>query len=362
MSPDLVVVDERSDPKGEFVNRVKIQKERSLTSIIKLYSKEKDLRSELDFKIWENDFLIEPFEVLELFSLTEAELVRVPKDRKVFQQQVHFEFRTSPENLEKANKLSDLILRQSVPLQDDATALYAAVKEGIDNAFVHGNNAAADKTIDVNFLVDRKKITVIIEDEGEGFDSSTTCRGSTTRRPSRRRRGGSSTRACAEGWASSSCTSARTVSSTPDPGARSAWRRTLMGSGRIGGCGVDLAEARERLRRKLAACIRTGKITLSSGKETDFYFDGRLVSLDPEGSVLIGELFLDEVRKRGSRASGLTSGSGPDHERDRGLAHQRSVPLKLFYVRKARQGPRDAEADRGPPPPGRPEGGDRRST
>jgi anti-sigma B factor antagonist len=170
MAPDLVVVDERCDPKGEFVNRVKIQKERSLTSIIKLYSKEKDLRSELDFKIWENDFLIEPFEVLELFSLTEAELVRVPKDRKVFQQQVHFEFRTTPENLEKANKLSDLILRQSVPLQDDATALYAAVKEGIDNAFVHGNNRQPEKTIDVNFLVDRKKITVIIEDEGDGFD------------------------------------------------------------------------------------------------------------------------------------------------------------------------------------------------
>jgi anti-anti-sigma factor len=170
VAPDLVVVDERCDPKGEFVNRVKIQKERSLTSIIKLYSKEKDLKSELDFKIWENDFLIEPFEVLELFSLTEAELVRVPKDRKVFQQQVHFEFKTTQENLEKANKLSDLILRQSVPLQDDATALYAAVKEGIDNAFIHGNERRPDKTIDVNFLVDRKKITVLVEDQGEGFD------------------------------------------------------------------------------------------------------------------------------------------------------------------------------------------------
>ena len=74
------------------------------------------------------------------------------------------------------------------------------------------------------------------------------------------------------------------------------------------GSGVDLADIRERLRRKLAACIRTGKIRLSSGKETDFYFDGRLVSLDPEGSVLIGELFLDEVRKRGIEGvGGLTS-------------------------------------------------------
>lgn len=170
ISPDLVVVDERSDPKGEFVNRVKIQKERSLTSIIKIYAKETNVEADLDFKIWENDYLIEPFEVLELFTLTEAELMRVPKDRKVFQQQVHFEFKTTPENVEKACKLSDLVLRQAIPIQEDATALYAAVKEGIDNAVVHGNHLERSKTIDVNFLVDQKKVTVLVEDQGKGFD------------------------------------------------------------------------------------------------------------------------------------------------------------------------------------------------
>lgn len=170
MSPDLVVIDERSDPKGEFVSRLKIQKERSLTSVIKIYPKTTDLNAVLDFKIWENDYLVEPFEVLELFTLTEAELCRVPKDRRVFQQQVHFEFKTSPENIEKAYKLSDLIIRQSLNIQEDATALYAAVKEGLDNAVIHGNLSDPTKTVDVNFLVDQKKVTVLIEDEGAGFD------------------------------------------------------------------------------------------------------------------------------------------------------------------------------------------------
>ena len=50
---------------------------------------------------------------------------------------------------------------------------------------------------------------------------------------------------------------------------------------------------REALKRKLDNCVQTGTITLSSGKVTDFYFDGRLVSLEPEGSVLIAELFLE---------------------------------------------------------------------
>lgn len=170
LAPDLVVIDERCDPKGEFVSRVKIQKERSLTSVIKLYGKDTDIHRLLDFKIWENDYLVEPFEVLELFTLTEAELMRVPKDRKVLQQQVHFEFKTTPENVEKACKLADLVLRQSVVLQEDATAIYAAVKEAIDNAVIHGNKVDSQKSIDVNILVDQKKITVLVEDEGEGFD------------------------------------------------------------------------------------------------------------------------------------------------------------------------------------------------
>lgn len=170
LSPDLVIIDDRVDARGEFVNRVKIQKERSLTSVIKLYGKETDIDAELDFKIWENDYLVEPFEVLELFTLTEAELMRVPKDRKVLQQQVHFEFKTTPPNVDKAYKLSDLVLRQSISIQEDATALYAAVKEGIDNAVIHGNRHDPTKTVDVNVLVDQKKVTVLVEDQGEGFD------------------------------------------------------------------------------------------------------------------------------------------------------------------------------------------------
>ena len=170
IEPDLVVVDDRCDPRGEFVSRLKVQKERSLTSVIKLYGKTTDVHGQVEFKIWENDFLIDPFEVLEFFSLTEAELDRVTKDRQVFHQQVHFELRTRRENVEKAYRLSHLIIKSSFPEEEDVTTLYAAVKEGIDNAAVHGNHWDEDKTIDINFLVDQKKLTVIVEDQGEGFD------------------------------------------------------------------------------------------------------------------------------------------------------------------------------------------------
>jgi orotate phosphoribosyltransferase len=110
------------------------------------------------------------------------------------------------------------------------------------------------------------------------------------------------------------------------------------------------SEARSRLKAKLAACIQTGKRTLSSGKETDFYFDGRLVSLDPEGSVLIAELMLDELARRGIQGvGGLTSGADPITSSIGVLAFQRGVPLKLFYVRKQAKGHGMQRQIEGPP-------------
>ena len=95
---------------------------------------------------------------------------------------------------------------------------------------------------------------------------------------------------------------------------------------------------RDRLREKLAGCIETGRIMLSSGKVTDFYFDGRLVTLDSEGSLLVGELMLEQVIARGVQAiGGLTSGADPIISSTGLLAWQKQVPLHLFFVRKERK-------------------------
>ncbi|MBI4585733.1 MAG: ATP-binding protein [Planctomycetes bacterium] len=170
VKPDLVVLDHRMDDKGELVAKLKMHPERSLISVIKIYKDGSQVDEQMDFKIWENDYLVDPFEILELFSLTEAELLRVPKDRKVFEQQIRFNFRSHHANLAKANRLSDLVVHQALDLEEDRTALCAAVKEGLDNSAIHGNRWDVQKTIDVNFLVDRSKVTVIIEDQGSGFD------------------------------------------------------------------------------------------------------------------------------------------------------------------------------------------------
>ena len=50
--------------------------------------------------------------------------------------------------------------------------------------------------------------------------------------------------------------------------------------------------------------LRTGEFTLTSGQRSSYYFDGRLLTMDPEGADLISAAFLDLVRDAGAQAAG----------------------------------------------------------
>ena len=50
--------------------------------------------------------------------------------------------------------------------------------------------------------------------------------------------------------------------------------------------------------------IKYGEFTLTSGRKSSYYFDGRLLSLDPEGAHLIGRALLPILRRAGVNAVG----------------------------------------------------------
>ncbi len=60
--------------------------------------------------------------------------------------------------------------------------------------------------------------------------------------------------------------------------------------------------------------FRLGEFKLSSGGTSDYYIDCRTTTLDAKGSRLTGEVFLDEIRRRGwnpQAIGGLTMGADP---------------------------------------------------
>lgn len=96
---------------------------------------------------------------------------------------------------------------------------------------------------------------------------------------------------------------------------------------------------RERLRTLIEGCVHKGEVTLASGKTSDFYVDGRLVTLDCEGSRLIGEEVLDlACELKVTAIGGPTTGACPMVSAAGVLAAEAGLPLKLFYVRAEPKG------------------------
>jgi orotate phosphoribosyltransferase len=80
-----------------------------------------------------------------------------------------------------------------------------------------------------------------------------------------------------------------------------------------------------------------GPITLSSGKQSNHYFDCRRTTLNGEGAWLIGELVFQEIRKLPalpSAVGGLTLGADPIVTATTLRARENGVKLDGFYVRK----------------------------
>ncbi len=170
MKPDVVILDDRVRYAEEFLHWIKIQRGRGLVSVVKLYPTRSALDEKRPFKIWENDYLIEPFEIMELFLLAETELRRTTRSRGLVLHQAHFQLQGTPKNVKEAATLLDGLLSQSGLTPESRGIFHAALLEAMDNGIRHGNKKDPRRLLDVRFLLDPEKVTVTIEDEGDGFD------------------------------------------------------------------------------------------------------------------------------------------------------------------------------------------------
>jgi serine/threonine-protein kinase RsbW len=48
-----------------------------------------------------------------------------------------------------------------------------ATMEATNNAIIHGNNSDPDKIVKIEMMLDKKELSVHIEDQGQGFDYAT---------------------------------------------------------------------------------------------------------------------------------------------------------------------------------------------
>jgi orotate phosphoribosyltransferase len=75
--------------------------------------------------------------------------------------------------------------------------------------------------------------------------------------------------------------------------------------------------------------------TLASGRQSNYYFNCKPTTLDPEGMNLIGEIIFDMLQDaKVSAAGGLTLGADPIANALAVISYQMGKPIKSFIVRK----------------------------
>ena len=102
-----------------------------------------------------------------------------------------------------------------------------------------------------------------------------------------------------------------------------------------------MEESLKGLKTKLFAllekeALKKGDFILSSGKSSNYYLDGRLVTLTPEGAYLTASIILELIKdKKIDALGGPTLGADPIVGAVSALSHIKNIPLPTFIVRKA---------------------------
>ena len=108
------------------------------------------------------------------------------------------------------------------------------------------------------------------------------------------------------------------------------------------------------LDRALAlGALKYGEFTLTSGTQSKYYFDGRLLTLDPEGSSLIAEALLPALQAAGVDAvGGPTLGADPIVTAIAVVSGQQDQGIPGFIVRKEAKAHGTGQGIEGPLRPG----------
>lgn len=104
---------------------------------------------------------------------------------------------------------------------------------------------------------------------------------------------------------------------------------------------LSIEEMRVRLAKLLyERSYKEGKFILTSGRESDFYFDGKQTALHPEGAFLIGHLFNHIIKDHTdiTAVGGLTLGADPLVTATSVISYQLGRPFPAFIVRKSPKG------------------------
>jgi anti-sigma regulatory factor (Ser/Thr protein kinase)/nucleoid DNA-binding protein len=169
----LTLMDSAMKGWGNQIEELKCRGETNGIPVIVIYKRGIDPARPTQLTVEPDASVIEPFDVLEFLRLADGELARSAEEVAIFQQQLALTFPTSSENMERCYIVCERLFRAAGFGDESLEALMASLREAVQNAAMHGNGNDAEKMIRMQYLLDENKATIVVRDEGDGFDAQT---------------------------------------------------------------------------------------------------------------------------------------------------------------------------------------------
>jgi anti-sigma regulatory factor (Ser/Thr protein kinase)/nucleoid DNA-binding protein len=168
--PYLLVCDHSFEGRDELVAALKTGWPTNPIPIVTLHTRFEDLRHPARLLVLSDMAVFEPISVHPFLRSMDQLLAQASEEAAVFERQLHMRFPAREEEILRAFDATDGFFKDAGFRGDGLVGLTTAFREGVRNAEIHGSKEDMTRGIDVEMLLDREKITVTVEDEGQGFD------------------------------------------------------------------------------------------------------------------------------------------------------------------------------------------------
>lgn len=72
--------------------------------------------------------------------------------------------------IQRVEELTEYIVRRMGFNEEARDSLAISITEMVGNAISHGNKLDANKTVTIDYFIDKRGIRIVIQDQGEGFE------------------------------------------------------------------------------------------------------------------------------------------------------------------------------------------------
>ena len=166
----LTVIDSGFEEWRPCVENLKLDRRTNGVPVIVIHKRGVDPTRPDALSIRSDVDIVEPFDVHEFLKIADAALARHAEELAIFEHQASFVFPTRASEIERCYGVLERLFLSAGFGEEDGEALMAAAREAIQNAASHGNGDDESRNIVVEYLLDNEKATLVVRDEGDGFD------------------------------------------------------------------------------------------------------------------------------------------------------------------------------------------------